>query len=75
MLAALKINIRWMRQHGLNPENYGKLEWAVLRVDGQASYLIVRKYSGSHRKLRPAGAEYELNDGLLKNVAARSGFP
>ena len=27
------------------------------------SSLIVRKYSGSHRKLRPAAAEYELNDG------------
>ena len=25
--------------------------------------LIVRKYSGSHHKLRPASAEYELNDG------------
>ena len=29
----------------------------------------VKKYSGSHRKLRPAGAEY------IKNVAAHSGFP
>ena len=33
--------------------------------------LIVRKYSGSHRELRPAGAEYKINDGLLKNLAAR----
>ena len=39
------------------------------------SSLTVRKYSGSHRKLRPAGAEYELNDGWLRNVAAHSGFP
>ena len=28
---------------------------------------IVKKYSGSHRKLRPAGSEYKINDGLLKN--------
>jgi hypothetical protein len=35
----------------------------------------VRKYSGSHRKLRPAGAEYKLIDDLLRNVAAHSGFP
>ena len=39
------------------------------------SSLIIRKYSGSHRKLRPAGAEYKLNDGLLRHVAAHSGFP
>ena len=37
--------------------------------------LIVRKYSGSHRELRPAGAEYKINDGLLKNLAAHSGLP
>jgi hypothetical protein len=37
--------------------------------------LEFRKYSGSHRKLRPAGAEYEINDGLLRNMAAHSGFP
>ena len=41
---------------------------------GQSS-LIVKKYSGSHRKLRPVGAEYKSNDGLLKNMAAHSGFP
>ena len=37
--------------------------------------LDSKKYSGSHRKLRPAGAEYEINDGLLRNMAAHSGFP
>ena len=37
--------------------------------------LIVRKYLGSHRELRPAGAEYKINDGLLKNLAAHSGLP
>ena len=39
------------------------------------SSLIVRKYLGSHCKPRPAGAEYKLNDGWLRNVAAHSGFP
>ena len=43
----------------------------------QWSSLLVRvgKYSGSHHKLRPAGAEYELNDGWLRNMAAHSSFP
>ena len=39
------------------------------------SSIIVRKYSGSHRKLRPTGAEYESNDDLLRNMAAHSGLP
>ena len=39
------------------------------------SSLIVKKCLGSHRKLCPAGAEYELNDGWLGNMAAHSGFP
>ena len=34
-----------------------------------------RKYSRSRRKLRPAGAEYEINDDQLRNLAAHSGFP
>ena len=35
----------------------------------------VKKYSGSHRELHPAGAEYKINDGLLRNLAAHSGLP
>ena len=43
----------------------------------QCSSLVVsvKKYSGSHRELRLAGAEYKINDGLLKNQAAHSGLP
>ena len=37
--------------------------------------LIVKKCLGSHRKLCPPGAEYELNDGWLGNMAAHSSFP
>ena len=42
--------------------------WRVLEPRSQ-------KYSGSHRQLRPAGAEYELFDENLKKVAAHSGLP
>ena len=43
----------------------------------QCSLLIasVKKYSGSHCEFRLAGAEYKINDGLLKNQAAHSGLP
>ena len=41
-----------------------------------SSLLVwVGKYLGSHHKLHPAGAEYELNDGWPRNMAAHSGFP
>jgi hypothetical protein len=37
--------------------------------------IKVRKYSGSHRELRPTGTEYEINDDQLRNRAAHSGLP
>ena len=51
--------------------------WKCITKGAQRSSLLVqvRKCLGSHRKLRPAGAEYELNDGWLGNMAAHSGFP
>ena len=36
--------------------------------------LFVKKYLGSHRVFRPAGAEYKSFDDLLRNVAGHSGF-
>ena len=51
--------------------------WKCITEGARRSSLLVRvrKCLGSHRKLRPAGAEYELNDGWLGNMAAHSGFP
>ena len=44
-------------------------------LETHESSLIDGKYPGSHRKLRPAGAEYEKNDEQLRNLAAHSGLP
>jgi hypothetical protein len=30
---------------------------------------LVKKYSGSHRELRPTGTEYEINDDQLRNLS------
>ena len=52
-----------------------KLEIIMKGACRSSLVAYVRKCSGSHRKVRPAGAEYQLNDGLLRNEAAHNGRP
>lgn len=48
-------------------ENLPKPKWnlkSIIKGARRSTLMpVVKKYSGSYRNLRPAGAEYEINDG------------